>query len=110
MTLGGAIIESDTDLVRELRARLNATERDRDELRAALAGEAEQLERDDAEAEARSSRHWFALWREGNRKRARLAVQQETDLMRVAQALDLDNRATVDQIVERALQLRGVVR
>lgn len=38
------------------------------DLRAALANEAEPLERDDAEAERRASRFWFAQWKEAKRQ------------------------------------------
>lgn len=61
--------DGDTDLIRDLRARLEAAERDRDELRAAL-----DLGSEGADAhEARSSRFWFAAWREARRKLAGVA-------------------------------------
>lgn len=61
----------DTDLIRDLRSRLEAAERDRDELRAALDLGSEGV---DAH-EQRSSRFWFASWREISRKREALELE-----------------------------------
>lgn len=56
--------DGDTDLIRDLRARLESAERDRDELRGALDLASEGVDA----AEERSSRFWFACWREARRK------------------------------------------
>lgn len=64
-------LDGDTDLIRDLRARLEDAEHDRDELRGAL-----DLSSEGADAhEDRSSRFWFASWRDGNRKRAALEIE-----------------------------------
>ncbi len=64
-------LDGDTDLIRDLRARLEAAERDNDELRGALDLASEGV---DAHEE-RSSRFWFASWREASRKRAALEAE-----------------------------------
>lgn len=59
----------------ELREQLDLVSSERDELRRVLSGQADQHEREDAKGSERTSGFWFAAWKDRNRQRAELLLQ-----------------------------------